>query len=526
MQLVSDIKNNESGGNALNKAPRGFFDRLIDPSVLPLLIRLSQFLTGQNVPSYIVGGFIRDMLLERNTADIDIAVAGDALDIAERVASEYDGRFIPLDKVNRIARVLLTESEAPSPCNKCELDFSTLAGNIEEDLKKRDFTIDAMAIDLKGLKVGLESLKVIDPFGGRSDIEKGIIRAVTPAVFNEDAARMLRGIRLSYELGFTIDSNTEELIKRNSRLIAHVSGERIREELVQLLAVTEYGDIMPHLERLGLLTAIIPELAMEKGVEQPAEHFWDVFDHSLKTVRAADFLLRRGSWDYTGGGWVLDMVPWSTELEEHFNSGIGSGSIRRTMLKIAALFHDIAKPRTKAFDNNGRMRFLGHATEGATMASEIMERLRFSNREIKLVATMIKHHLRPTQVSQHGDLPTRRAVYRYFRDVGEAGIDIMFLSLADHLATRGPTLTIEGWREHTRIVDYVLSQQYEQNTMVTTPKLVDGDDLMNTFGLDPGPYIGELLEMVREAWASGALKTRDEALSYVRERLGNNTERK
>jgi poly(A) polymerase len=164
------------------------------------------------------------------------------------------------------------------------------------------------------------------------------------------------------------------------------------------------------------------------------------------------------------------------------------------------------------------MRFLGHTKEGAAIVVNILERLRFSGREIKLVETMVQHHLRPMQMSNNG-LPTRRAIYRYFRDTGETGIDILFMSLADHLATRGPRLDLTQWREHAQIVEYVLTERFKEESVVLPPKLVDGHDLINIFELSPGPRIGQLLEAVREAYASGELTTREEALDYIRKQL-------
>jgi len=517
--LLAEIRSTDGEMNAARKAPGGFFDRLIEPVVSPLLIRLSRFLAEQKIPSYIVGGFVRDMLLKRNTADIDIAVAADALEIARRVAIALDAKYIPMDTVNRIGRVVLTGNAS----EQCELDFSTFAGSIEEDLGRRDFTINAMAIELSQLEKRYTGFTIIDPFQGQRDLQQGIIKAVTQTAFESDAARLLRAVRLSYELGFTIDGETEALMQRYCHLITGIASERVREELLLLLAVPQAEAVLLHLDRLGLLTAIVPELALEKGVEQPIEHFWNVFDHSLKTVAAVDFLLRQGSWEYAGRE-AMSMVPWSAELDEHFNTEVSSGSTRRLVLKLAALLHDIAKPQTKAIDSNSRMRFLGHAKEGASASNSILERLRFSNKEIKLVETMVEHHMRPTQMSQSGVLPTQRAIYRYFRDTGDAGIDILFLSLADHLATRGPHLSPDGWREHNRIVDYVLTKRSEQETLVSPPRLIDGNDLINIFGLKPGPGVGHLLELVREAHASGEFKTREEALSYIQKHLENKAE--
>ena len=490
---------------------------IIKPGASLLLTKVSGFLTEQGVKSYLVGGFVRDVLLGRDTADIDIAVAPDALEIAPKVAIALGGSYVLLDEVNRVGRVVLANKAAPSARGRWQLDFSTFKGSIEHDLARRDFTIDAMAVDLSRLGKDYTDVQLIDPLNGWSDLHQGVIRAVSEAAFKSDAVRLLRAVRLAAELGFGIDNETEALIQRYCPLIAGVAGERVREELLRLLATSRAGQFLTYLNELGLVTAMIPELNRAKGVTQPKEHFWEVFDHSLKTVVAVDFLLHEGGWGYASDE-VLAIAPWSTVLSQHFDLEVSSGSTRRSLLKLAALLHDIAKPQTKAIDTQGRMRFLGHAKEGAAIAVNILERLRFSGKEVKLVEVVVRHHLRPLQMSQN-ELPTRRAIYRYFRDTADAGIDILFLSLADHLATRGPHLNLAQMQEHAQLVEYVLAQRFQEETLVVPPKLIDGHDLINIFGLSPGPKIGELLEAVREAQAAGELTTREEALAYIRERL-------
>ncbi len=497
----------------------------IEPGALLLLTKLSNFLTEQDVQPYVVGGFVRDVLLQRDTADIDIAVVADALEIAPKVATALGGKYVLLDRINGVGRVILADKGEPSAKGQWNLDFSTVRGSIEQDLARRDFTIDAIAVDLGQLEQDGADVQLIDPFNGWDDLHQGVIRTVTGTAFESDAVRLLRAVRLAIELGFSIDKETEALIQRYSHLIASVAGERVRDELLRLLAIPQAGQLLPYLDKLGLVTAMIPELAQAKGVEQPSEHFWNVFDHSLKTVMAVDFLLRQGAWlkaldsgDKCTSEEVLSVAPWSAELAQHFDLEVSSGSTRRLLLKLAALLHDVAKPQTKAIDTQGRMRFLGHADDGAAITAAILERLRFSAKEVKLVETVVRHHLRPGQMSHIG-LPSHKAIYRYFRDAGEAGIDILFLSLADHLAARGPRLNMARWQEHAQMVDYILTQRFEQEALVAPPKLIDGDDLINIFGMSPGPDIGEFLERVREVQASGELATRDEALSYIRERL-------
>ncbi len=492
----------------------------VKPGASSLLTRVSQFLNKKGIKSYLIGGFVRDMLLGRDTADIDIALVADALEVAPKVAKALGGRYVLLDEVNRIGRVVLVNEDAPIG-GKWELDFSTIEDNIAQDLARRDFTIDAMAIELEKVT---ESPMLIDPFKGYADLRRGIIRAVAETAFTSDPARLLRAVRLAAELDFRIEGKTEALIRRHSHLIAGVAGERVREELLRLLALPQSGKLLAYLDEVGLLTSIFPELLETKGVEQPREHVWDVFHHSIETVAAVDFLLRQGDWKYAGDE-VLAVVPWSTELEQHFDREVSYGSTRKLLLKLAALLHDIAKPQTKTVEESGRTRFLGHAKEGMTIATDILERLRFSTKEIKLVELMVKYHLRPTQMS-HDELPSRRAIYRYFRDTGETGIDILFLSLADHLASRGQYLDLTQWRAHAQLVAYVLEQHDAEASLMVPPKLVDGHDLIGIFGLSPGPKIGEILETVREAQAAGEVTTREEALAYIEHLLASSKDKR
>ena len=492
-------------------AGKDFFGRLIEPEASSILTRVNNFLAELEVKSYLVGGFVRDVLLGRSTADIDIAIAADALEIAPQIATALDGKHVPLDKVNKVGRVVLVGKGTPPTGRQWQLDLSTFKGSIEQDLAQRDFTIDALAVDLS--QIISQPPELIDPFNGRDDLQRGVVRVVAQSAFESDAARLIRAVRLAAELGFSIHRETENLIWRYSHLIASVAGERLREELLPLLAVPRARQILPYLDELGLLTAMIPELTQMKGVAQPKEHFWDVFNHSIETAAVVDFLLRQGTWEYASEE-VLAVAPWSPELAQHFDLEVSHGSTRRLLLKLAALLHDIAKPQAKTIEASGRMRFLGHAKEGASIVVNILERLRFSAKEVRLVEVMVRHHLRPMQMS-HDELPTRRAIYRYFRDTGDAGIDILFLSLADHLATRGPHLELADWREHAQVVEYILTQRFEQESLVVPPKLVNGHDLINIFGMSPGPKIGEILEAVREAHAAGEIATREEALAYI-----------
>jgi poly(A) polymerase len=358
---------------------------------------------------------------------------------------------------------------------------------------------------------------IIDPFAGRKDLENKIVRAVSDQIFQADAARLLRAVRLAAELNFAIEPETENLIHRYSSLVGKVPGERVREELLRLLSLPQAAYWLRYLDQVGLLLALIPELGESKGVEQPTVHFWDVFDHSLQTVATVEFLIRESDWEYASQD-ILTTAPWSDAIEAHLSQEISHGSDRKVLLKLAGLLHDVAKPKTKSLDDTGRARFLGHAKQGAAMTASILERLRFSQREISFVENLVYYHLRPAQMANN-ELPTQRAIYRYFRDTDDAGIDILLLALADYLASRGPLVNMEEWRGHCQLINYIITEHEKQKAKVLPVKLIDGHDIMTTFDLTPGPLIGKLLAMVNEAHATGELSNREEALALVRREL-------
>jgi len=512
-------------------------------NLLAILAKISHLLTTQKKQGYIVGGFIRDRLLKRETNDIDIAVSGDAINIARKIAKETGGKFVLLDDANNVARVVVIENEQPGKTARDQelrgiewhFDFCSFAGDIKSDLARRDFTVNAMAVELSQFVAAATAtrlssrksaaaaagkrpaLKLVDPFSGKEDLRGKIVRKVSEQIFEADAARLLRAVRLAADLDFTIEPDTESLIRRYSQAITEVAGERVREELLRLLTRPRATYYLRYLDKLGLLLALIPELAESKGVEQPTVHFWDVFDHSLQTVAAVEFLLRESDWEYSNED-MLTTAPWSDAIDRHLSQEVSSGSNHKVLLKLGGLFHDVAKPMTKSIDDTGRARFLGHTKQGAAMTANILERLRFSNRETRLVESLVYHHLRPVQMA-NDELPTQRAIYRYFRDTGEAGIDILLLALADYLASRGPLASMEEWRKHCQLINYILAEHDRQQAEILPVKLIDGDDIMNTFDLAPGSLIGRLLTMVNEAHASGDLSTREEALALVQREL-------
>lgn len=482
---------------------------------------------------YVVGGFIRDSLLGRPARDVDVVVGGDPFAVARRVAQDLGASFVPLDQTHCIARVVCAparhQADGAGDAGEGEgliIDFARYEGAIGDSLAVRDFTIDAMAVPAAAVAAGVTDGGVprelvlrhlIDPTGGLRDLEDGVVRACTAQSFEADPGRLLRAVRLSRELGFNLAPETECLLRSQAHLAASVAAERTREELFKLLALPNAADGVRHLDRLGLLTTILPELSACRDVEQPTSHFWDVLEHSIQTITTYEFITGQADWRY-GNEEVRDTVPDDPAYRIYLETMLSQDASRDTLIKLTCLLHDVAKPQTKSIDDSGRARFLGHPREGATMVAGMLQRLRCSSQEIAFVETLVCHHLRPSQMSAEG-MPTRRAVYRFFRDTGSAGTGVLYLAMADYLACRGPLFTMAEWRYTCQLVDFTLREHERQQTVIAPTRLIDGAELMRALGLQPGPTVGVLLETIREAQAEGLVASKDDALKLARKTI-------
>jgi len=485
----------------------------VAPERRHLLDRLTAFFGGRDGLAYATGGFLRDALLGLPARDLDVAVAGDSLALGRALADELGGHFVALDESRGHVRIVLPDGDIT-------IDLTPVPGTIEDDLRRRDYTIDALGAPLSEAAAG--AVEVIDPTGGLADLDAGLVRATSEEALRDDPLRPLRGARIAAQLGFEIETSTREMISRQAARVAEAAPERQREELMRMLAASEAGRGVRLLDELGLLSAVLPEIDVTRGVEQPKEHHHDVFNHSLAALEALDTLLAEAApeGEHNGRLWreLWGALEWWEGGHEYFREPVVAGTPRRALVKLCGLLHDIGKPVTKTFEESGRMRFFGHSDTGAEIAGGLMGRLRFSGRERDIVARMIEAHLRPVQMAQDG-APTKRAVYRFFRATGEAGIDTLFLSLADHLGTVGPNVNWEGFQAHVAVVSHVLHLRFADERVISPPKLVSGRDLMRELGLAPGALLGELLEAVREAQAAGEVSTPEEALALARRRL-------
>lgn len=461
-----------------------------------------------------VGGAVRDALLGRPIHDWDFAVERDALGLARAVADALRGDFYPLDAERDTGRVILrTESGA-----RLELDFAVLRGDtLEADLAARDFTINALAVD--------EDNVLVDPTGGLADLEARRIRAANERAFRDDPLRLLRAVRIEAELGFEIEPQTAAWILRDAPLLAQPSAERLRDEFVRLLALPGAAASVRRLDEFGLLVHVIPELETLKGVEQSPPHALDVWQHTLETVDTLEGILATVcSNDFCSGDFSRPirgdlarvLGQFAGDLCTHLAVEVSGGRDRALLLKLAMLLHDVGKPQARSQDEDGRIHFYNHELVGAQIAASLMRRLRFSQDEIERVRVLVGQHLRPAFLAQGGPL-TRRAVYRYFRATGCAGVDVVLLALADCMAIWGPRLEGAHWTRRLEVAETLLTHWFEHHEeTVAPPPLLTGGDVMAALGLEPGPQVGRLLETLREAQAAGEVRTREEALALVK----------
>ena len=480
----------------------------------PRLELIASHLRRLGLEAHVFGGAVRDALLGRATSDLDVSVSAPADRLGRELADLLGGSYFQLDSVRGIGRVTVAGPGALT----VDLTGGLPAGEIDRHLRSRDFTIDAMAVCLRELTVGRGA--VLDPVGGLIDLRSGIVRAVSPSSLQDDPIRLLRGPRLAATMGLDLEPSTAGWIRERAGLLARVAPERVRDEFLKLLAAPGVTRSLRGLDELGLLTAVVPELERSRGVAQPPEHHYDVLDHCIETPGALELIL-----DGPGGGPVTGRVPKFEGIKDYFGRQLVDGADRATILRLTCLLHDIAKAATRTVEPSGRIRFLGHGPQGAAVCRDLMERLRFSRRAIRYVTTAVEHHLRPGQAAPPGDLPSAKAIYRYRRDLGDLAVDVLYLNMADYIAAKGPPMLEPGydladWERHCGVVTALLAGDDGQRSGGrSSAALLDGNDIMAELSLEPGPLVGELLEMVDEARATGDIDSRADALDLVRSAL-------
>ncbi len=461
---------------------------------------LSQLLSLTPQKIYLVGGSVRDLLIGiKDIKDIDLIMPTGSEDVARAFADKIGGSFFFLDEERRITRVVKQQNS-----ETLQFDFSNFEGpDLQADLARRDFTMNAMALDLREYIDTKSLTNVIDLFNGREDLKKKLIRAVRPEAFDEDPLRLLRAVRFASSLGFMIEESTKEQIRNRAGRVTEPSPERIRDEFFQILSFRGAGKHLLLTDSLGLLPPLFPELLPLKGFLPGTQQTYDVLIHSIKAAGYVDS--------------VLDDLPaiaaeHSSVVVAHLEEPLEQLVPRKAALRFACLLHDIAKPETFT-ESDGHVRFHGHDSLGAEMAKETCRRFRLSRDTESFVTRVIKQHMRLFQLAAPGG-PSKHALFRYCRDLGVDLPESLILALSDSRSTF-ELMPSEKFLDTEKYLPVVLDYYYGTFLKTEAKPLVTGDDLIAK-GLTPGPKFREILDEVRERQAEGTIKDREEALDYLK----------
>jgi len=457
-----------------------------------------------NTELYLVGGYVRDILLfnenisqsafKQAFLDKDYVVIGEsAIDFAKKTASSLGGHFVLLDETHDIARVVTKDK-------KTSLDFAGCVGkNINDDLKNRDFSINAAACKLSK---NSEFSPIIDVTGAVENIKNKKINTISFSNLIDDPLRMLRAFRFAAQFGFEIDENILKFIKENKNLIKNVAVERISQELIKLLEADFAGKNLLLMSQTGFLDEILPELTPQRKVPSNLHHHLGLLEHSIESVIQLENRL------LFVDNWVI----------EHLNRELSQGIKAVTLLKLAGLLHDIAKPETWTIDEEGRHRFIKHEEIGSITVMKVLKRLKFSKASSNYVSKLIKYHMYPSQLLNDGlENLSEKAMMRMFRRIGEEMPELLLIAMADRLSARGVEITEEIVNANINGLIFFLQKFKEiRETVKDIPKLIDGNEVMKILGISPSPQLGKILSALHEAQISGDISSRDEALEFIK----------
>lgn len=471
----------------------------------------------------LVGGAVRDLLLAAPLRDLDYVLQGNALNTARRVADSLGAAYYPLDESRGLGRVVWRLNEHD---DSLVIDFSPLAGqSLVGDLETRDFTINAIVLQPDGT--------YYDPMGGIDDLNARRLRPCRIDSLLNDPVRILRAARFLFTFHLRPDPGLEAQVRAAAPQMGNISPERRRDELFKVVVLPEPHLPLTQLDAWGVLASLFPDLTAAKNIEQSPPHVYTVYEHSLVALRwmaRIDRLLRGeiNPVDEIETAILAILMPFRTGLCDYLLHEPVAGRPRWLWLRLAALAHDWGKPDARSEDPDGRIRFFGHEVISARLVVAWAETYRCGSAEIALVRDLCAHHMRPNLLSQHeGVIPSRRSLYRFYRDAGDDTPGVLLLHLADHLATYGPTIDLPALRSHLAAVSHMLTPAFpvvsgaDASPILPAP-LLDGREIMALTGLSPSRRIGVLLEQLREAQAVGEVDNREQAEHFIIHRARQN----
>ncbi len=454
--------------------------------------------------AYLVGGCVRDILLGRTPHDLDLAVAGNSGKVAKDLAKIHPVKVVELDEVHDIWRIIIADS--------C-LDIVGLGEKpIEMDLKRRDFTINAMAVPVKEyLRGNVFPTGVIDPLDGLADLHSGIIRACSPRSIEDDPVRILRALRFQAELGFSINDATTGLMRSLKRSLASAPGERIWRELRFIMALPGAANVFVFLDKkTKALGQLFPEIFAMRNTEQNHYHSVDVWAHSLNTLVYFERFMENNNWSTKLNG----------RLRKYLKGPLQGTRKRLPVVKLACLFHDLGKPKTRDVNKNGRITFHGHHIKGGPMVDGIASRLRLSKRERQLLRLLVEWHMQPLFLYKDNP-PTEKALVRFFRTLGEDVPGCLLLSLADVSSSRISIGQKAEVAAYTHYIKGLLEHYYAYvDRALNTAPLLTGDEIIALVNVKPSPLVGEIKDALIDAQGWGIVATHEEAEEFVKKTFG------
>ncbi len=463
----------------------------------PQLSLVRDAFKGSHARVFLVGGALRDYYLNRRGNDFDFAVDQGSIALSRRLARRLHGTFVLLDREHNSARVVKKMDGVT-----WTFDLTDWRGrSIQKDLDSRDFTINALALDILGEDSTAST--VLEVKGTRRDLKAGVVRMVTPKVFEDDPLRLLRAFTLQATLGFKMDAKTRVQIKKDAHLISTVALERIREEIFKILSSPRAAEILSSMDKIGLLPQVIPQITVMYGVHQGGYHHLDVWRHSLEGIAKIEKF--------------IEEMSSNERMRAYLHQLIGGGHTRLALLKMAAVLHDIGKPETRRQEGR-RMTFHGHEHKGWRITRQVAKHLKLSVKERFFLEDAVRMHLRPGYLSNF-KRPSEKAIFRYLRDTKDEAAGLAILALADQAATRGPLTTEDMSKHHAEICHMLIKRYFELKDQKPKQRLLTGHDLIKILKLKPSALFGKILSSVEEAAALGKIKTKNEALTLSRQMI-------